>query len=290
MRFDSSAKFALVVAGAALLLSALGFRAAVGRLNVYLRKEPVPLRAPLATLPSTVGPWKQLGDDRTLSSAVVEELGTAQYVDRNYERAGVRDDVLALHIAYYTGMIDAVPHVPERCWVANGLIAMGSPQTVPLDIDRGAWRFDDGATSRGGEAYPSVEVPDPISRRPMLVHLPLGDFALTAAEYQSETRPDERMIGGYFFLANGRATPSGLGVRTLAFQPTQRAAYYCKVQLAMPCRANDPDRWSRFARYSGEFVSQLLPQLMRRLPDWPAVEHGDAATSPPAAGAHPREP
>ena len=47
---------------------------------------------------------------------MVEELGTNLYLSRDYER---RDDRVNVHVAYYTGLIDDVPHVPERCWAAN---------------------------------------------------------------------------------------------------------------------------------------------------------------------------
>lgn len=282
MRFDSSAKIALIVAAAALVASGLGFRAAVAKLNVYLRKEAVPLRGPLATLPTTVGPWKQARPDIVLSTTMVEELGTSQYLDRLYERDGKKLDVMQFHVAYYTGMIDGVPHVPERCWVAGGLEALESPHDVPIPVDRSVWRPDPVAAP-DGDTYPLVDVIDPITRQPEPVHMPLGDFVITAAEYQNKSRPEERVIGGYFFIANGRIATTGLGVRMLAFQPTQRAAYYCKVQFAMPCRADDPKRWEHFTASAGELLDGLLPPLMRRLPDWPSVERGEVAPQPSQA-------
>lgn len=279
MRFDSSAKFALLVAAAALVASGLGFQAAVKQLNVYLRKEPVPLRAPLATMPTTAGPWKQARPDIVLSSTMVEELGTPQYLDRLYERDGKKQDIMQFHVAYYTGMIDGVPHVPERCWVAGGLDALESPTGWDIPVDRSAWRADT-AVAAEGVNYPVVDVIDPITRLPEPVHMPLGDFVVTAAEYQNKLNPEERVIGGYFFIANGRIATSGLGVRTLAFSPTQRHAYYCKVQFAMPCRADDPKRKEKFIKSVGELLDRLLPPLMRRLPDWPSVERGEVAPPP----------
>ena len=61
------------------------------------------------------------GDDVVLDTAQVEELGTDRYLNRTYARDGHPDNGwIALHIAYYTGMIDAVPHIPDRCYEGAG--------------------------------------------------------------------------------------------------------------------------------------------------------------------------
>lgn len=281
MRFDSSARIALVVAAVTLLVSGLGFRAAIGRLNLYLRKEPVQLRLPLATMPSIVAPWRQAGEDRLFSAAVVEELGTQQYLDRFYLRSDDRADGLHLHVAYYTGMIDAIPHVPDRCWVAGGLVPVTSPRVVPLEIDDSLWTPSDAPLNNAtGEPYRRTDAVDPTSGRIVSVHLPIGDFALRAIEFQRDDRPEERLIGGYLFLANGRVTASALDVRALAFERTDRHAYYCKVQIAMSTSADDETRWEQFEERSSELLGALLPHLMRRLPDWPEVEAGARPSGP----------
>ncbi|HMN97307.1 MAG TPA: hypothetical protein PKC43_12640 [Phycisphaerales bacterium] len=280
MRFDRSARTALIVAAAALLASGLGFRAAIGQLNLYLRKEPVQLRLPLATIPPVLTGWRQIGEDKIFSAAIVEELGTEQYLDRVYAHGEGLENALHVHVAYYTGMIDAIPHVPDRCWVAGGLVATTTPRIVPIAIDDSRWRSSDSPPNNAtGLPYRKTDAIDPTTGRAVAVHLPIGDFALRAIEFQRKDRPDERLIGGYFFLANGRATASALDVRSLAFQRTDRVAYYCKVQFSMPARADDETRWERFAELSGDFLSAFLPHLMRRLPDWPEVESRAAASA-----------
>lgn len=273
-----------------LLVAGLGFRAAVYQLDVVLRKQPVELRGPLSTIPSSFAApgmeglepaqeWRQKDKDVPLPQPIVEELGTSIYLNREMIRRGaLRNDMVALHVAYYTGLIDAVPHVPERCWVAaGGLTPVGTPRDMPLLIEYPEAVPSSAAPNRAtGRPYRLVNVMDAISRRMEAVHLPIGDFAMRVSEYQSESNPAERILGGYCFIANGRITSSAAGVRALAFQPSERHAYFCKIQLAMTFPASDEIRWDRFQRLASELVGQMLPHLMRRLPDWPQVEAGEA--------------
>jgi len=304
MRFDRQAKFALFGAALALVLAGVGFRAAIAQLNIYLQKEPVPIREGLANIPSSLGPWRRVGEDQILSEAIVEELGTRQYLNRTFVRdarsesarsgAGPgetprrdqkgTDAMIALHIAYYTGMIDAIPHVPERCWVAGGMVLVDGARIVPLTLDTSAWGTSKVPPNRAtGRPYQTADAFDSVLRRFVPVHVPVGEFAIRAMEFQDEARPDQRMIGGYFFIANGRVTSSALDVRKLAFQRTDPYAYYTKVQFAMPARADDDRRWERFQEYTSEFLDELLPHLMRSLPDWPEVEARGVPGSAPTA-------
>ena len=41
-----------------LVVCGVGFRVALAQLQVFLKKEPVPLREPLDTLPAKLGRWK----------------------------------------------------------------------------------------------------------------------------------------------------------------------------------------------------------------------------------------
>jgi hypothetical protein len=290
MRFDSRAPYALAAALAMLLLAGLGFRAAVHQLEIVLRKERIDLRGPLNTIPgSLLAPgvgglppgreWKQADKDVILSQPIVEELGTEVYLNRELlRRADDRNDRMSLHIAYYTGLIDAVPHVPERCWVAaGGLTPVGTPRDVPLLVDLSRATPSSAPPNRAtGDLYAQLELMDAISRRFESVHLPIGEFGMRVSEYQSEDDPNKRHLGGYCFIANGRITPSAGGVRALAFQPSERHAYFCKIQFAMLCSAEEEDRWERFQQLSSEVFNQILPHLMRRLPDWPQVEAGQS--------------
>lgn len=282
MRFERAALFAYAAALAVLLLGALGFRAAVQGLDYYLVKDPVELREPLDSIPTTLGRWQRVGEDRRFSDAVIEELGTRNYLDRSYAIDGdPRNGTIAVHLAYYTGTIDDVPHIPERCWAVAGNLMTLAPAAMPLDIDVDRWQLSEVRNRATGEAYRTAAVADPVTGRASDVSLPVGDLELTVTEFQNPKAPRQRTVGGYMFVANGRLTRSAYGVRALAYERTERKAYYCKVQFNVSGTVSS-DEASILPQYRqdvSELMTELLPYLMECLPDWPSVE---AETAGPA--------
>ena len=279
MRVDRRVRSALIAGCVSLAAGGIGFRVALAQLQVYLKKESVPLREPLDTIPATLGRWKQIGKDTTFSDALVEELGTRNYVDRFYAFDGEPEKgVLEMHAAYYTGMIDTVPHIPERCWNANGMVMRGQPAVQPVEIDRSGWKLPQGDGGNPADRYPSTQTMDPLTRRPVLVHLPMGDLQMTVTAFQDPKSPRDTAVGAYLFIANGAVTPSALSVRNLSFKLTDRYAYYCKVQFSARISGDPGKVLPEFGRMTADLMQNLLPQLMRCLPDWPAIERGE--TSP----------
>ena len=179
MRVDRSVRNALIAGCAALAIGGVGFRVAVGQLRVYLKKESVSLREPLDTVPATLGAWKQVGKDSVFSDALIEELGTRSYLDRMYAVNGDPSrGVMQVHAAYYTGMIDAVPHIPERCWNANGMVMRGQPMVRKVDFDRSDWDTQQGPIQQeSGRRYPTAKVKDAVTRKTSIVSMPLGRWA-----------------------------------------------------------------------------------------------------------------
>jgi hypothetical protein len=278
MRVDRRARAAFIAGCITLAAGGIGFRVAVAELQVYLRKESVPLREPLDTIPATLGRWKQVGKDAVFSDALVEELGTRNYLDRYYAVDGDPDKgVLEVHAAYYTGMIDTVPHIPERCWNANGMSMIGQPAVRPLAVDDAGWNTADGPQQPGtGARYPFTEVRDTVTRRSTRVNLPLGKLEMTVSTFQDPRSPRDTSVGGYLFIANGASTPSALAVRNLSFKLTDRYAYYCKIQFSVRL-PGEPDKvLPQFDRMTADIMKSLLPQVMRCLPDWPAIERGES--------------
>jgi hypothetical protein len=260
--------------------SALGFRAAIEQLNVYLRKEAVPLRESLDSIPVVLGEWERSGEDVRYGADIETELGTKQYLLRTYERAGADGrQRVQLHIAYYTGLIDTVPHVPERCWGAAGMIMTEQPHDVTLQVDAAGWAPGQARNAATGEPYPTTMVRDPVTRKEQLVHLPLGDWVASVTEFQEQGDARHRVLGGYFFVANGRMTSSPYQVRNLAFDLTDKYAYYCKVQCTMVL-PSDGATDQAFSDAAGDLVRQAMPDIMRCLPDWPSWEGGVGATVP----------
>jgi hypothetical protein len=277
LRFEPSVRVLYAVLMVALVGGGLGLRAAMRALDVYLRKEPVPLRADLGSIPTRLGEWQKFGEDVVMDAAMVESLGTDRYLSRNYALGGDPSrGVISLHLAYYTGMIDTVPHIPERCWGAGGMIQSGDPERLELAIPSLEEVPADAPVNRAtGQPYPMVRLADPVTRIEELVALPIGSLAMTLTTFQDPRAARVKQLGGYMFLANGRCTPSTFGVRELAFDLTDRCAYYCKVQLSARYPDGDPPPRERFRRDAEDFLAHLFPHLMRRLPDWPTVERSE---------------
>ena len=275
--FDRNAKFAFVVLAITLVGLRVGFRFAVESTNAYLEKQPVDLRAQLTTIPLRLGNWRSEGEGAPLTAEIIEELGTDQYIDRRYvlsdaDGGGLQ---LMLHITYYTGLIDAVPHVPDRCLVAGGLVPKARPKNLPLNIDDSQWVFSSEHLNKG-RPYPVVIHYDRVTGKPVRVRMPIGDFQLRTTEFGSEENQRLRVYAGYFFIANGETMPNPLDVRKFAFDLTSRYAYYAKVQFLL-AGSSDLDQ-DDFVEIVSGVLPDLLPELMRCLPDWATVESSEDDT------------
>lgn len=272
MLLERSSLKAYFAALAILIVGAVGFRLLVAQLNIHLLKEPVDLRRPLDSIPNKIGRWERVGSDAVFSDALIEELGTRRYLDRMYAVDGnPSKGVVHVHVAYYTGTIDAVPHIPERCWAVGGLSLTRNSEGVIIDLDRRGWRTLADAASPG---YMSTSITDPVTAEVEQVTLPKGDIAVTTVEFQDPKKPTVRQVGGYFFIANGATARTSYDVRTLAFNLTDRYAYYCKIQLTKSglVKNADDSLLEPFNQDATELLSGLVPQVMKCLPDWPTWE------------------
>jgi len=276
MRVDRSSIRAYFAAIATLAIAGIGFYALVRQFNLFLTKERVDLRRPLDAVPATIGRWSRFGPDGSYSDILLEELGTKSYLDRTYAIDGdPNKGTLHVHVAYYTGTIDAVPHIPERCWAVGGLELTQNSEPTKLDIDRSKWR-----PSRV-EGYFTSDVVDAVTADIESVTMPVGDVIATTIEFQNPKSPKVRQVGGYFFIANGKLESSSYGVRRAAFNLTDRYAYYCKIQVTRKGLVEDEDGSliGPFKEEAAELLGVLLPEVMRCLPDWPEWEAKAGAAS-----------
>ncbi len=270
--FDRSVKPAFIAAVATLLVCGIGFRFAVRQAQAFLAKAPVELRNPLTAIPKRLSTWEAGGQDKTLTVEMEQELGTRQYLDRVYVRTvGRQSQKVMVHIAYYTGLIDAVPHVPDRCLAAGGWVIVGLPRNLPLPLDRTGWVADAEHTNRGtGEQYPLLTYAHHVTGDDITVRMPVGEFKLRTSEFLGGEQLDQRIIAGYFFIANGRTTPWPEGVRKFAFDLSTEYAYYAKIQFTMVAGADAT--LEEFVATVADLADEILPDLMWCLPDWAEVE------------------
>ncbi len=273
---------AFLLALATLVSAGVGHRAAIHANKIYLKK--LPIQAPESrvfhTLPPTAGGWSSVPSqsDRPLSKEVLETLGTENYVSRQYvKRFGDRLVNLELHCAYYTGMVDTVPHVPERCFVGGGMAQMGGSKrlAVPLDVSRFAVDRDADPALHGGAIRMTYD------DRGQRVRLPLNIENLT----MNVTRFQQQKVdvyAGYFFIANGGTVPRAEDVRFRAFNLTDDYSYYAKVQFTSASVKSEDE----LVAMAADFLNDMLPEIMRRTPDWVEVTEGRyPADNPRRAGA-----
>ncbi len=263
----------MIVAVGVLACSAVGLTAVIRTSAIHLKKLPVlpPGNIQLHTLPTEYPSWERYGSDKEMSAEAEEELGTTNYLSRTYVQknppAGKRPHVIEMHMAYYTEMIDTVPHVPERCLVAGGWLQTGPPQLldVPLDVSR---IYEDPDVSPEILGAPLPTARSLTTYGP--VHLPLGvaDLQMRASPFANHH--GQKYFAGYFFVTNGGTVPSADDIRLLAFRLTDDYAYYAKIQFT----SGTVGSVEELAEVVALMLDEMLPDIMLRLPDWVEVVEG----------------
>lgn len=277
---------------AVLALSGLTLNAAIAFFRVHLRKAPIyaPDGRQVSAIPAETPSFTRIGEDGVEGEAMLEELGTHNYLNRAYLRKGTeaRPVVLQLHLAYYTGMIDTVPHVPERCMVGGGWQIDGSAGVLPLGLDQSRWvpvAPPPGADQPTASAFEGVvsaptSYDSRYSQAPgMRVNLPrhAEQIGLRTTAF-AEPASGQRMYAGYFFIANGGVATSAEDVRLLAFDLKHEYAYYLKVQVSSATVGSAAE----LAEQASDLLSELLPEIMRCVPDWVEVQMGRYPAAEPS--------
>lgn len=281
----SGSILAPVLAGVLMTGSTLAISAYIKFGDLHMQKIPIypENNRQVSAMPTETKNWIRLGSDRISSSEIVETLGTQNYLSRDYLRKGTEDSknpvVLELHAAYYTGMIDTVPHVPERCFVGGGMQQSESSKNLTLSLDTESWRADKSVpvefAGLAGELYTVrlsnnrhwTDAPGQRIRLPRDV-TPETGLVMRCSEFL--VGDGRKIYAGYFFIANGGTKANANEVRTLAFNLTDDYSYYLKVQV----NTATVDSMESFVEYAGEMCSDLIGEMMRCTPDWVEVQEG----------------
>ena len=265
---------------AVVLLAASGavLGISIRALGLYLQKSPIYPSTGLevADLPAETTNWRRVGPDRFESSEIEVTLGTTNYVTRTYEEKepaeGEMPRRIDVHVAYYTGSIDTVPHIPERCFVGGGMQIGSGTRVVDLDLESDGWLpMRDAPESMADRAYTTTLARGTYSNRPgqrVLLPLDPGEIQLRVTEFEVPGRPS--LYAGYFFIVNGEHRSSAEGVRLLAFDLKTDYAYYLKVQFNSQ-RVESPEE---LAEIASDLLDDLLGEMMLCVPDWSEVVTG----------------
>jgi len=254
-----------VIAAAILAVTALGWQGAVNILKLRLTKDAVPLPAGVRvddkhrnlTMATKCGTFERVETygvlDKTKkglnsgppdgevvqSDDVLETLGMGTdaslnwYLSRIY-RGTVKDErghypQLNLDLTYYTGALDAVPHIPEVCGVAGGYtIVTDGPDTLDIAIPDGPkeWR----------------------------------NFKVNRVLFESR---GQRFAQYYVFILNGQPQLSREMVRVLQWDFTKRYCYFGKIQVSPQVSPQEPYSATDTDRKAREFFEQVMPSVLK---------------------------
>ncbi|HEX4053347.1 MAG TPA: hypothetical protein VHX86_03695 [Tepidisphaeraceae bacterium] len=148
------------------------------------------------------------------------------------EMRGHSGDVIHLGLTYYTGLVDTVAHIPDRCYIADGYEP--SSYTVPT------WKLGPNAA---GQYYP---------------------LSVRFISFQDSTGSNRvSKCVAYVFHTNGHYESDPLGVRQTLEDLTERYGYYAKIELMT--LGEDTDVASTAMT---EFLTVARPQIETCFPDW----------------------
>lgn len=248
-----------IIAALILFVAAVSLNGAVAKMELHFRKQAVDLETygrELIEIPMRLGDWHMVSTDTRLNEDIEHVLGTHQYVFRDYVhgqfvtdeqvralremedgRRGYELDriqqqhpeaVVRFAMTYYTGLVDTVAHIPDRCYVADGY--------QPKAAQPVTWGEGENETRA---RFITFEDQTSLGKMPRNV--------------------------GYFFFVNDQQKADPLGVRTELQNLFERHGYYAKVEM-MVARA-DPETAQRtmaaFWADSQPEVLKCLPDWQR---------------------------
>jgi hypothetical protein len=218
----------------------------------------------------------QVSQDKALDKELQDVLGTDQYIFREYvdekvvgvgvadqfkdktdddrrkKLSGIRNKfpsaVVNLSVTYYTGMVDTVAHVPDRCVTADGY--------EPKTYEEPKWAIAHDLPSSARSDGDKIQVR----------YINFEDQAPTTG-VASLTRSIV-----YFFNTNGEYVCSPLDVRRKLANLMERKGYYAKIECMTTI-----DNSAESAKVLSDFLSNALPEIHKCMPDW-QKEHAGAKT------------
>jgi len=236
---------AFLICTGLLAVAVAGMSVAIAKFDMYLKKEPLPLKRPLELLDQNgLGSYKVVLKRKIENREIVKSLGTKEYIQWVLEdtdvpaNSAVRN--LLLFITYYDKP-DRVPHVPEECYTGGGYQKMTSDSVI--------FKIEKDGTER--------QVPGR--------HL---TFASAKSAYLLKKHSFPVL---YLFKVNGIYANSREQARvTLNKNIFGRHSYFCKVELVFNQSSKTPDK-KRAVKAGEKLLNVILPILEKE--HWPKWEN-----------------
>lgn len=234
---------AFLICAAVLATAGIGMSIAIEHFEIYLAKEPLPLKKSLDLLDeNTLGTYKVVSKSKIQNEEIVKNLGTEDYIQWGLEdldaptNSSVRRCLL--FITYYE-LPDRVPHVPEECYTGSGYQKLTS-EAIVFDINKGDFK---------------AKVP--------------GRYLVFGSKKNNYLRRREKFPVLYLFKVNGLYANSRESARIILNKNLfRKSSYFCKVELAFNQGLISPTKEE--AVMAGEkLLAAILPVLEREYwPDW----------------------
>ena len=158
---------------------------------------------------------------------------SAWYIARYYRdtRPGRDGRIWVLHVYYYTGGVDRVPHVSEVCLQAAGA-SIDSRNKVSFDIPGLRRPWDQGVDCN------------------RILYQRAANAGYTYADY-------------YTFAYNGEPTADFMYIRRQMAKPWAQYSYFAKIQFSLQKSIISADESDKAAE---EFLSYVLPDVLKMFP------------------------
>ncbi len=254
---------AFLICVAVLAIAGTGKTIVIEWSGAHLKKLPLPLKKPLDLLDeSALAPYQVVNKHKIDNKDVLEQLGTAEYVQWELEDTQADKSSPArycsLFITYYTGNPDRVPHVPEECYVGGGSQRLGS-ESVALNVEG----LDGSGLIADGESTIKTKETKEIKAR----------YVVFVSQSSNMWERGSRYPVLYFFKTNGAYAGSRTETRAIMGKNLfGKYSYFSKVEWKFHGRGTGgriyPNKEEAIA-VSGKLLSVLLPVMERdHWPDW----------------------
>ncbi len=225
----------------------------INKFELYLTKEPLPIRKPLEDLDATnrnrLGPYNIVRKVKIENREILDSLGTEEYIqwvlEDPDESANSSVKYVSLFITYYD-MPDRVPHVPEECYTGAGHQQVGA-DSIQLDLNG------------DGQADKSARY-------------------LRFANIQSQAWQQSEFPVLYLINVDGRYAANREEARFLINQNIfNKHSYFCKVEWKFfggSYAPNTPPEREHIKKASEKLMRTVLPILEEQ--HWPLMDEIDA--------------
>jgi len=178
-------------------------------------------------------------DDRVAMIQAATKDKTAAELSEAVTALQLKKDggVVDMGLTYYTGLVDTVAHIPDRCYIAAGY--------EPAQHDTLTWDMDKDKGEKLDVSFISFDDVSGSNLVPKCV--------------------------AYVFHCNGQFESDPISVRRTLESLTERYGYYAKIELMTI--VNDGRVTDTAKSTMADFLASAKPQIETCFPDWSKLKH-----------------